>query len=258
MRVELLPSSQPPSDRQFLVTYLINDQVAIDAGSIGLLSDLNRQQQVEHVFVTHQHIDHIATLPILLENVYEPGPKSIEVLAGAGVLEFLQKDLFNGRIWPDFLALSTPDDPFLFTTPLEAGTPVTRCGLVVTPISVSHAVPTLGLVVDDGTSVVAFPSDTGPTKEFWEYLNGLNQLDAVFLEISFPDCLEDLAEKSGHHCTKTFVNELQKLKHTVRWIVVHRKPRYAEQIADELTACGIQDVELVQLGKVYSFPEIVG
>ena len=84
MRVELLPSSQPPSDRQFLVTYLINDQVAIDAGSIGLLSDLNRQQQVEHVFVTHQHIDHIATLPILLENVYEPGPKSIEVLAGAG------------------------------------------------------------------------------------------------------------------------------------------------------------------------------
>ena len=145
MRVELLPSSQPPSDRQFLVTYLINDQVAIDAGSIGLLSDLNRQQQVEHVFVTHQHIDHIATLPILLENVYEPGPKSIEVLASAGVLEFLQKDLFNGRIWPDFLALSTPDDPFLFTTPLEAGTPVTRCGLVVTPISVSHAVPTLGL-----------------------------------------------------------------------------------------------------------------
>ena len=253
MLVELLPSSQPPSDRQFLVTYLINEKVAIDAGSIGLLSDLNRQQQVEYVFITHQHIDHIATLPILLENVYETGPKSIEVLAGAGVLEFLQKDLFNGSIWPDFLALSTPDDPFLVTTPLEAGMPVKRGGLVMTPISVSHAVPTLGLVVDDGKSVVAFPSDTGPTKEFWEYLNGLDRLDAVFLEISFPNRLEDLAEKSGHHCTKTFVNELQKLKHEVRWIVVHRKPRYAEQIADELAACGIKDVELVQLGKVYSF-----
>ena len=255
MRVELLPSSQPPSDRQFLVTYLINEQVAIDAGSIGLLSDLNRQQQVEYVFITHQHIDHIAKLPILLENVYETGPKSIEVLAGAGVLEFLQKDLFNGRIWPDFLALSTPDDPFLVTTPLEAGMPVKRGGLVMTPISVSHAVPTLGLVVDDGKSVVAFPSDTGPTKEFWEYLNGLDRLDAVFLEISFPNRLEDLAEKSGHHCTKTFVNELQKLKHEVRWIVVHLKPRYAEQIADELVACCIKDVELIQLGKVYSFFE---
>ncbi|MBT7727958.1 MAG: hypothetical protein HN703_03645 [Planctomycetaceae bacterium] len=62
-----------------------------------------------------------------------------------------------------------------------------------------------------------------------------------------------MAEKSGHHCTKTFVNELQKLKHDVRWIVVHRKPRYAKQIADELAACGIKDVELVQLGKVYGF-----
>ncbi len=253
MRVELLPSSQPPSDQQFLVTYLINDRVAIDAGSIGLLADLKKQEQVEHVFVTHQHIDHIETLPILLENVYKPGPKSIEVLSAESVLNLLQKDLFNGRIWPDFLALSTPEDPFLVTTPLEPGKPVHRCGLVVTPVSVSHAVPTLGLVVDDGEAVVAFPSDTGPTEEFWKYLNGLDRLDAVFLEISFPDCLADLAEKSGHHCTKTFVEELQKLKRPVRWIVVHRKPRYAEQIAHELASHNILDVELIQPGKVYDF-----
>ena len=123
MRVELLPSSLPPSDQQFLVTYLINDQVAIDAGSVGLLADLKRQEQIKHVFVTHQHIDHIATLPILLENVYEPGPRSIEVLSAKDVLHLLQKDLFNGRIWPDFFALSTPDDPFLITTSLEAGKP---------------------------------------------------------------------------------------------------------------------------------------
>ena len=253
MRVELLPSSQPPSDQQFLVSYLINDRVAIDAGSIGLLADLKKQEQVEHVFVTHQHIDHIATLPILLENVYEPGPKSIEVLSAESVLDLLQRDLFNGRIWPDFLALSTPENPFLITTPLEVGQPVSRCGLVVTPVPVSHAVPTLGLVVDDGEAVVAFPSDTGPTEKFWSYLNELDRLDAVFLEISFPDCLADLAEKSGHHCTKTFVKELQKLKRPIRWIVVHRKPRYAEQIASELAAHNIPGVELIQPGKVYEF-----
>jgi ribonuclease BN (tRNA processing enzyme) len=235
MRVELLPSSQPPSDQQFLVSYLINDRVAIDAGSIGLLADLKKQEQVEHVFVTHQHIDHI------------------EVLSAESVLDLLQKDLFNGRIWPDFLALSTPEDPFLITTPLEAGQPVSRCGLVITPVPVSHAVPTLGLVVDDGEAVVAFPSDTGPTEKFWSHLNGLDRLDAVFLEISFPDYLADLAEKSGHHCTKTFVDELQKLRRPVRWIVVHRKPRYAEQIASELAAHNISGVELIQPGKVYEF-----
>ncbi len=253
MRVELLTSSHPPSDQQFLVTYLINDEVAIDAGSVGLLADLKRQEQIKHVFVTHQHIDHIATLPILLENVYEPGPKSIEVLSSEEVFHLLQKDLFNDRIWPDFFALSTPDDPFLITTSLEAGKPVHRCGLVVTPLPVSHAVPTLGLVVDDGEAVVAFPSDTGPTEEFWAHLNELDRLDAVFLEISFPNCLADLAEISGHHCTKSFVGELKKLKRPVRWIVVHRKPRYAKQIADELAAYSLSDVELIQPGAVYNF-----
>ena len=251
MRIELLPSSQPASDRQFLVSYLVNDTVAIDAGSIGLLADLDRQQRVEHVFITHQHIDHIATLPILLENVYEPGPKSIEVLADPQVLGFLHNDLFNGRVWPDFLALSTPDDPFLITTPLEARQPVVRAGLTVMPIPVSHAVPTLGLVVDDGQSVVAFPSDTGPTVDLWQQLAGVERLRAVFLEVSFPNSLAGLAEVSGHHCTASFAAEITKLDRQVRWIVVHRKPRYADEIAAEIAALGRPDVELVRPGIVY-------
>ena len=68
-----------------------------------------------------------------------------------------------------------------------------------------------------------------------------------------PASFADLAEKSGHHCTKTFVDELQKLRRPVRWIVVHRKPRYAEQIASELAAHNISGVELIQPGKVYEF-----
>jgi len=62
MRVELLHSSIPPSDLQFLVSFLVNDEVAIDAGAIGLLADLQRQRRVKHVFITHEHMDHIATL----------------------------------------------------------------------------------------------------------------------------------------------------------------------------------------------------
>ncbi len=253
MRVELLPSSQPASERQFLVSYLIDDRLAIDAGSIGLLADLGRQEAIEHVFITHQHIDHIATLPIFLENVYEPGPKSVEVLADPTVLQFLHHDLFNGRIWPDFLTLSTPDDPFLITVPLEAEQTVERAGLTVTPIQVSHAVPTLGLVGDDGESAVAFPSDTGPTDRLWDYLAGVERLRAVFLEVSFPDSMAELAGLSGHHCTTTFAAELAKLQRDVRWIVVHRKPRYAEQIAAELAALSLPNVELVQPGQVYEF-----
>jgi cAMP phosphodiesterase len=251
MRIELLNSSTPPSDLQFLVSFLINDEVAIDAGAIGLLADLQRQQRVKHVFITHEHLDHVATLPIFLENVYEPGPDCVEVLAPRDVLDFLHGDMFNGRVWPDFIDLSRPSDAFVKTTAIEPLKPITRAGLTVTPVPVSHGVDTTGLVVDDGRTVVAFPSDTGPTEQFWEHLASLDRLDAVFLEASFPRSLADLATITGHLSTATFADEIGKLPRNVRWIVVHRKARYAAQIARELEGLGLANVELVQPGHVY-------
>ena len=251
MRIELLNSSTPPSDLQFLVSFLVNDEVAIDAGALGILADLSRQQRVKHVFITHEHMDHIATLPIFLENVYEPGPDCVELLASREVLGFLHDDMFNGRVWPDFIDLSRPSDNFVRTTAIEPLKPIIRAGLTITPVPVSHGVDTTGLVVDDGRTAVAFPSDTGPTKCFWEHLASLDRLKAVFLEASFPRSLAELATITGHLSTATFADEIGKLPRQVRWIVVHRKARYAAQIAKELESLGLANVELVRPGHVY-------
>jgi cAMP phosphodiesterase len=253
MRIELLSSSIPASEAQFLVSFLVNDTVAIDCGSVGLLADLRRQQRVRHLFVTHEHLDHIASLPILLENVYEPGPESVELLASAEVLEFLHRDIFNGRVWPDFFELSRPDDPFVRTVALEPLKPVVRAGLTITPVPVSHGIQTLGLIVDDGASAVAFPSDTGPTHGIWEQLAGVENLRAVFLEASFPDAHHDLATLTGHHCTATFAAEIRKLPRDVRWIVVHRKARFMAEIAREIEALDLPNVEFVRPGFVYEW-----
>ena len=251
MRIELLNSSTPPSDLQFLVSFLVNDEVAIDAGALGILADLSRQQRVKHVFITHEHMDHIATLPIFLENVYDPGPDCVELLASREVLGFLHDDMFNGRVWPDFIDLSRPSDNFVRTTAIEPLKPIIRAGLTITPVPVSHGVDTTGLVVDDGRTAVAFPSDTGPTKCFWEHLASLDRLKAVFLEASFPRSLAELATITGHLSTATFADEIGKLPRQVRWIVVHRKARYAAQIAKELESLGLANVELVRPGHVY-------
>jgi 3',5'-cyclic-nucleotide phosphodiesterase len=253
MRIELLPSSIPASEPQFLVTFLVNDVVAIDGGSVGLMADLRRQRRVRHVFVTHEHLDHVASLPILLENVYEPGPDSVELLASAETLDFLHCDIFNGRVWPDFFELSRPDDPFVRAETLVPLVPVERAGLTITPVPVSHGTPTLGLIVDDGTSAVAFPSDTGPTEAIWERLAGVKNLRAVFLETSFPDEYRDLAADTGHHCPATFAAEIRKLPRDVRWIVVHRKARFMAEIAREIEALKLPNVEFVRPGFVYEW-----
>ena len=253
MKIELVPSSVPASDWQFLTSYLVDDVVAIDAGSVGFLADLDRQRRVRHVFITHEHLDHIASLPILLDNAFAPGPDCVELLAAPDVLDFIHQDLFNGRVWPDFFTLSAGPDRFVRATPLEPLRTVSRCGLAITAVPVSHCVDTLGLIVDDGRVAVAFPSDTGPTDELWRRLIDCDRLRAVFLEVSFPNALAGLAAKTGHHCTATFAAEIRKLPRDVRWIVVHRKPGHAGQIARELEDLGLPHVELVRPGVEYTF-----
>jgi ribonuclease BN (tRNA processing enzyme) len=253
MKVELVPSSIPAGAAQFLVTFLVNDLVAIDAGPLGLLADLARQRAVRHVFVTHEHIDHVATLPIFLENVYEPGPECVELLGRAEVLDRLHRHLFNGRIWPDFFALSTGADRFVIGTPLEPGLAVERAGLTFTPLPVSHCIDTLGLLVDDGRTAVAFPSDTGPTTEFWRRIDCCPRLAAVFLECSWPQRMAGLAAATGHLCPSTFAAEVRKLDRDIRWIVVHRKACHAAEIARDIAALGLRNVELARPGVPYEF-----
>lgn len=255
MRVELLPSSLAAGSArqapQFLSSYLVGDAVAIDAGSIGLLADLGRQRRVRHVFLTHCHLDHVASLPLLVENVHEPGGEGLEVLAHQTVLDGVRRDLFNDHLWPDFFRLSTPQTTFVRATPLEPMQTVERCGLEVTPVPVTHSTHTMGMVVDDGRSCVAFAADTGPTDLLWRHLAGRPNLRAVFLECSFPESLADLAAQVGHLCPSTFAAERARLPAGVRTIVVHRKAAHAGRIEAELAALAMPDVELVEPGRAY-------
>jgi len=255
MRVQLLPSACG-SDRlgpQFLSSYLVDDAVVIDGGSIGLQADLDLQRRVRHVFLTHGHLDHVASLPLLAENVHAPGPECVEVLAAPSVLSAVRRDLFNDRIWPDFFALSNSSERFLTATPLEPLVSIERAGLQITPVPVNHGNETLGMVVDDGDSCVAFAADTGPTERLWEHLAGLSRVKAVFLECSFPTALAGLAARCDHLAPDTFAAQVARLPAGIRVLVVHRKAAHAERIAEELAARQLPGVELAEPGRCYSF-----
>jgi len=253
MRVHLLPSSCGPPEPgpQFLSSYLVGDEVVIDGGSVGLQADLELQRRVRHVFLSHAHLDHVASLPLLIENTYEPGMQCVEVLATAGVLSAVRRDLLNDSAWPDFFALSTAHDPFVTATTLEPFVEVRRAGLRITPVPVSHGTETLAMVVDDGESCVAFAADTGPTDHLWRHLAGRPNVRGVFLECSFPRALGGLAARCGHLSPDTFAAEVSRLAAGVRVLVVHRKAAHAAAIAAELAALRLPGLEFVVPGRPY-------
>jgi ribonuclease BN (tRNA processing enzyme) len=256
VKVMLVPSSVSAAGaetHQFLTTFLINDTIAIDAGSLGLFGAPKEQARVRHVLISHSHIDHVGSLPLFVENVYEGQSDCVTIYGSAAVLESLRQDIFNGRVWPDFIGMSSPQTPFLKVETLESGKPVEIDGLRITPVAVNHVVPTHGFLIDDGSAAVVISSDTGPTDDIWKLANRTPHLKAVFLEATFPNALGQLATISGHHTPATFARDVQKLKPPVRLIALHIKPSVHAEVVRELEALGLPNLEIRQIGKTYQF-----
>lgn len=250
----LVPSSlSEPGIQQFLTSFLINDTLAVDAGAIGFFADPPAQARVRHLLVSHYHIDHIASLPILLDNIVLLGDAPVTLHCSRHVYDCLRRDMFNYRFWPDFFALSTEAMPFVRFEPLESGETVVLEGLRITAVGVNHVVPTLGFLIESESASIVIASDTGPTEDIWTRTNQLANLRAVFLEACFPNELAGLAEVSKHLTTEGFAREVQKVKPGPRWFAVHLKARYQAQIRAELQALNVPNLEVAEPGKVYQF-----
>ncbi len=258
VKVTLIPSSMGPDAASvhpgfFLSSYLIEEAVAIDAGGLGFLGDLDAQSRIKHIFITHSHVDHIASLPIFLETVFESADHCVTVHAGAETWASIQGDIFNDRVWPDFIALSEKGLPFVKKSIIEPGKPIVVEGLKLTPIPVDHVVPTLGFLIEGPGGTVAIPSDTGPTEDFWRHAAAAKDLKAVFLEVSFPDRMEGLARISKHLTPAMFAAEIRKLDADVPFVAVHIKPRFYGEVVDQILALGSDRIEIGRPGKSYTF-----
>lgn len=255
MKVRLVPSTlgEVHEPSQYLSTYLFNDTIAVDAGCLGQYGTFADQVRVRNVFLTHSHIDHIGSLPIFVDNVYQGGPDCVTVHASRDVIECLKRDLFNDRVWPDFIRLSTPEAPFLKLSILEPFRPVEVEGLRFTPIPVDHVVPTFGFVIESATSAVVVASDTCPTTALWERANVTPNLKAVFLEASFPEALAHLAQISKHLTPSQFAQEVQKLTCRPAVIAVHLKSRFFAELVSELQALNIPRLEIGRFDRPYVF-----
>ena len=254
MKIRVFGSSVKDTPRrQYVSSYLINGNVAIDAGCLGFWGTPQEQEAIKHVFLTHSHIDHTASLPIFVENAWTPAGNCPCVYGSSTTLDAMQRHVFNNVIWPDFIALSQNMPPFLRVKQIEAEKPIAAGGLQITPVLVNHVVPTFGYVVADGESAVIFGGDSGPTDRLWEISHQTPGLRAVFLEACFPNAMTSLAQASLHMTPEMFSREVAKMPAGIDVVAVHIKVRYREQVIRELLDLGLPRLIIGECEKEYTY-----
>jgi len=245
MKVRIVPSAIGVSeDVQYLTSYVINGSVAVDAGSLGIYGGPKEQRRIKHIFLTHAHIDHVGSLPVLAENTYENPHYGVRVLGTAETLQTVKDHIFNDKIWPSFFLAPLDKGGNLTLHAVEPENPIRINNLTFTAVPVEHSVPTCAYIVDDESSSIVIGSDSGPTERVWEIAGGRPHLKAVFLESSFPDDMNELAVRSGHLTPSLLEREAKKLSADVRIIVTHIKPNFRRRIIEELHNLNLPRLEI--------------
>ncbi len=253
MKIEVLGGYGGESLGCRMTCLLINDSIALDAGSLSQALPIERQVQVHTILLSHSHMDHTSSLPFFIENVFSRQDRTLNICASPATIYAIRKYLFNNATWPDFTRLPNHLLPALQFNELKDEVPFEVEGVRFTPIAVDHLVPTHGFLIEDGTSAVLWSSDTGPTQRLWEVANQTRNLKAVCIDTSFDNSLQDIADVSYHLTPHTLSLELQKLEQRVPILLHHLKPPCIDQIRVEVAELGNPDIEYLEQGKVYTF-----
>jgi cAMP phosphodiesterase len=255
VRIRLLPSSAGrESQLQCLTSFLIDDRIAIDGGSLGFALVPEKMGSIRHIIVTHAHADHTASLPIYVAEAFTVLNDPIIIYGSAEVISALRKHVFNDDVWPDFcrIQLSNGGGPTIEFRELHARQTVNIAGIDVTPIPVNHLVPTFGLLVQNESAAVLFTSDTYSTDEIWKTARENERLKAVFVDVSFPNEMSELAEASKHLTPQLLADDLRKLGRAVEIYAVHIKPTHREEVIRQVTALD-PPVSIGEIDRVYEW-----
>jgi ribonuclease BN (tRNA processing enzyme) len=237
------PNFRPPA-------FLIDDHLLLDAGTIGAVLTEEEQANLQHLFITHSHLDHIRGIPALADNIIIKNLQhTVSVYSIPDVVSAMQNHLFNNVIWPDFTAIPDTDNPVISFKTLDIDREYSVTGYSIRAIPVNHTVPAVGYRVCQGGTTLLYSGDTGPTDEIWKYAN---DIDVLIVEVSFPNSMESLALLTKHLTCSLLRTELDKITTLPKRIfVTHPKPQYVDIISSEIEALGLKGIELLHDGAVF-------
>jgi ribonuclease BN (tRNA processing enzyme) len=216
-------------------SFLIDGDLLVDAGTgVGDLT-LDEMRRIDHVLLTHSHLDHIAALPLMVDSTAAQRKEPLKIHALAGTIAALKAHIFNNIIWPDFTRIPSAEAPFITFHEIRVGQTLRFGDKLVEVLPAVHTVPAAGYAVTAGNGCWVFTGDTERNPAFWTRVNQLN-VAMLVIETAFSNREKDLAKRSLHLSPTVLANELDCIAKGKNYpiYITHTKPAETEQIMDEV------------------------
>jgi len=213
----------------------VDNNIIIDAGNImGALG--NSSKYIDHIFLSHTHLDHIVDIPFLIDNFFSVRTKPLMIYGLKDTIEHIKKYLFNWDIWPDFSAICLIDsehEAIKFQT-IELNEEITVNNTTLKAIKTEHTDSSCGYVITKNNKSVLFTADTYKSPIIWDEVNNNPTINSVIIDVSFPSDMETLAINSKHLTPKLLSEDLELLnRKDVKIFVNHLKPTFIKAITQE-------------------------
>ena len=260
MQIRVLGCSGSIAAGSRTTSFLLDDDILIDAGTgVGDLT-LDEMVQVDHILVTHSHLDHVLSIGLLADSVtrrrHAAARPPVQVHALAPTIAALRQHVFNGVIWPDFTRLPERDHPVLAFDEVAIGQVLQLGGRQVEVLPARHTVPAVGYAVygPAGAGAWVFTGDTGPNPALWARLQGL-PVAMLVIETAFRDDEHALATISQHLCPAELQRELSHLPQPLDVYITHIKPGEVDRVMAEIAAQdSVHRIQALATGQVMAWP----
>ncbi len=219
-----------------LTSLQLSKHIVLDAGNI--LGGLgNGIKHINHIFVTHSHLDHINDIPFLIDSTFTDRTIPLKIYGRKKTLENLHKYILNGNIWPDFteINLINSDLKAIELIEIKINETIKINDYKIKAIKNNHTDSSNGYVIEKNDRAVLFTSDTYCCDEIWQETNSNKKIKVIISDVSFPSRMSKLAFDSKHLTPQLLKNELKKLnRRDVTIYANHIKPTYKTEVFSEI------------------------
>lgn len=249
MRIDILGCSGSVAKGYNTTSFLINDTVLIDAGSAASELSETSLAKIQHILLTHPHIDHIKELPFILDPILHKDAQGVHVWGSKETMEAIRMHIFNGSIWPDLQEIAV-DNTALTFAPIPSDT-FSIANLEICPIPVDHIPGSLAYAIAENGKYILVSGDTGYFQELFDFAASFGKdLQAFFIEASFPNHLNNIARISKHLTPALVKKGIEgRIPPSCKVIVYHLKPNHFTEIIADLSP----QIEYIKGGEVFYF-----